>query len=91
MQTIHITEIEQAINHFRDQNPASTDSFSICPEARALADVYALMIYHRQDCIDAAALSQKQLTTLQAYFTSRDSAPGDQEQAEDAERSSCRA
>ena len=46
--SIHITDIEAAINHWRDLKP-SPDGVTLAPELRALAEVYALMIYHHQD------------------------------------------
>jgi predicted Fe-S protein YdhL (DUF1289 family) len=48
MSSIHITDIESAINHWRNLKP-SPDGVTLAPELRALAEVYALMIYHRQD------------------------------------------
>ena len=47
MAGIHITDIESAINYWRDKKP-SPDGFSLEPEIRALAEVYALMIFHRE-------------------------------------------
>jgi predicted Fe-S protein YdhL (DUF1289 family) len=48
MSAIHITDIESAINHWRTLMP-SPDGVTLAPELRALAEVYALMIYHHQD------------------------------------------
>ena len=48
MSAIHITDIESAINHWRTLTP-SPDGVTLAPELRALAEVYALMIYHHQD------------------------------------------
>ena len=48
MSAIHITDIESAINHWRALKP-SPDGVTLAPELRALAEVYALMIYHHQD------------------------------------------
>ncbi len=39
MAGIHITDIESAINYWRDKKP-SPDGFSLEPEIRALAEVY---------------------------------------------------
>ena len=52
MAGIHITDIEAAINHWRSKNP-SADGVALPPELRALAEVYGLMVYHRQDLADA--------------------------------------
>ncbi len=44
MAGIHITDIESAINYWRDKKP-SVDGFSLEPEVRALAEVYGLMVF----------------------------------------------
>ena len=59
MSGIHITDIEAAINWWRERQP-STDGLSACPEVQALAEVYALLVYHRdhecdEDSMPAAA------------------------------------
>jgi predicted Fe-S protein YdhL (DUF1289 family) len=48
MAAIHITDIEAAINYWREQKP-SPDGVTLAPEIRALAEVYALMIYYHHD------------------------------------------
>jgi uncharacterized protein len=47
MAGIHITDIEAAINHWRTLKP-SPDGFSLAPETRALAEVYALMVFYHE-------------------------------------------
>ena len=47
MAGIHITDIESAINYWRDKKP-SPDGFSLEPEIRVLAEVYALMIFYHE-------------------------------------------
>jgi uncharacterized protein len=47
MASIHITDIEAAINWWRAKSP-SPDGFSLAPETRALAEVYALMVFYRE-------------------------------------------
>lgn len=51
MAGIHITDIEAAINHWRARQP-SPDGVTLGPELRALAEVYALMVYYRTDEAD---------------------------------------
>jgi len=51
MAGIHITDIERAINWWRERSP-SADGISACAEVRALAEVYALMVYYRQPSCD---------------------------------------
>jgi predicted Fe-S protein YdhL (DUF1289 family) len=48
MAALHITDIEAAINHWRARKP-SPDGITLAPELRALAEVYALMVYHREE------------------------------------------
>jgi hypothetical protein len=55
MAGIHITDIEAAINHWRIKNP-SPDGVSLPPELRALAEVYGLMVYLKQDLADEFSL-----------------------------------
>jgi len=51
MAAIHITDVEAAINWWRERKP-SPDGVTLAPELRALAEVYALMVYHREDGAD---------------------------------------
>jgi len=51
MAGIHITDVERAINWWRERSP-SPDGITACPEVRALAEVYALMVYYRQPQCD---------------------------------------
>jgi predicted Fe-S protein YdhL (DUF1289 family) len=51
MSGIHITDIESAINYWRAQRPSS-DGITLAAELRALAEVYALMVFHREDEAD---------------------------------------
>lgn len=48
MAAIHITDIEAAINFWREKSP-SPDGVTLAPELRALAEVYALMVFYRED------------------------------------------
>ena len=48
MPAIHITDIEAAINYWREKKP-SPDGITLAPELRALAEVYALMVFHHED------------------------------------------
>ena len=51
MTGIHITDIESAINYWREKKP-SADGFSLEPEVRALAEAYALMVFYRESEAD---------------------------------------
>ena len=49
MSSIHITDIEAAINYWRAKEP-SKDGITLCPALRSLAHVYALMVhFHEED------------------------------------------
>ncbi|GIZ52229.1 hypothetical protein NCCP691_22430 [Noviherbaspirillum aridicola] len=45
---ISLTELEQAINHWRALRPSRGEERALSPEVDALATVYALMIFHRR-------------------------------------------
>ena len=47
MAGIHITDIEAAINFWRSKKP-SPDGITLAPEIRALAEVYALMVFYHE-------------------------------------------
>ncbi len=47
MAGIHVTDIESAINWWRERSP-SPDGLVACPEVQALAAVYGLMTYYRE-------------------------------------------
>jgi len=55
MAAIHLTDIEAAINHWRARKP-SPDGVVLAPETRALAEVYALMVFYREDWADEASM-----------------------------------
>jgi hypothetical protein len=58
MAAIHITDIEAAINHWREKTP-SPDGVTLGPELRALAEVYALMVFHHEDEVDEVGFPPK--------------------------------
>jgi Protein of unknown function (DUF3717) len=63
MQTITITQIEQAINIWRARKPSGDDS-ALCLETRVLADIYGWMIYARADVVDVATLTPEQAAAI---------------------------
>ena len=58
-----IDQIETAINYWRNHQ-ASGDDAALCPRARALADVYGLMIYQRVTKVAANKLTPEQNDAL---------------------------
>lgn len=72
MPGIHITDIEAAINYWRERSP-SPDGVTLAPELRGLAKVYAQMIYFRQDYADEASFpAEAQAAWLAWYSTTPD-------------------
>ena len=55
MAGIHITDIEASINWWRERAP-SPDGVALPAPTRALAEVYALMVYFRETEADEATL-----------------------------------
>ena len=55
MAGIHVTDIESAINYWRTRSP-SPDGITACAEVLALAEVYALLVYYREDFADEATM-----------------------------------
>lgn len=72
MAGIHITDIESAINWWRERTP-STDGISLGPEVRALAEVYALMVYyHEPECDEDTMPRAAREAWLRWYDTTPD-------------------
>lgn len=64
---VTIAQIECAINHWRDRRPpADNESPVLCAQARALADVYGLAIFHGWASVSRASLNQQQRDALDA-------------------------
>ncbi|MEY2660807.1 MAG: hypothetical protein RLZZ123_1979 [Pseudomonadota bacterium] len=74
MESIHISDIESAINHWRQKNP-SVDGVTLPAELRALAEVYALMIYHREDEVAVRGFPAKALQAWQDWYDSTPDTP----------------
>jgi len=74
MAGIHITDIEAAINWWRERSP-SPDGITACAEVRALAEVYALMVYYREPLCDEASMPNKAQAAWLAWYASTPDAP----------------
>ena len=69
---IHITDLESAINYWRSVAP-SPDGVMLPGPTRALAEVYAVMVYQRVHEVPSASLSEKALDAwLTWYHTTPD-------------------
>ena len=72
MAGIHITDIESAINWWREQSP-SPDGISACSQVRALAEIYALLVYYREtECDEATMPGKAKQAWMQWYATTPD-------------------
>jgi predicted Fe-S protein YdhL (DUF1289 family) len=74
MAGIHITDIEAAINWWRARSP-SPDGVSACPEVRALAEIYALMVYFRESECDEVSMPPKAKDAWLGWYASTPDAP----------------
>lgn len=74
MAGIHITDIEAAINYWRARAP-SAQGLGLAPEVQALAEVYALMVYHHEDEADEWTLPPAALAAWQAWYDTTPDTP----------------
>ncbi|MDD0810923.1 DUF3717 domain-containing protein [Curvibacter sp. RS43] len=74
MAGIHITDIESAINYWRHKRP-SPDGVTLPPELRALAEVYALMVYFHEDEADEFTLPAGAAAAWQGWYDSTPDTP----------------
>jgi hypothetical protein len=61
-----ITQLEVAINFWREKEPTSegNDSPALCAPARALATPYTVLFMNRRESISAAELTPEQLDAV---------------------------
>jgi uncharacterized protein len=74
MAGIHITDIEAAINWWRQHSP-SLDGIGLCAELRALAEVYALLAYYREHECDERSMPAAARAAWLAWYDSTPDAP----------------
>ena len=74
MAGLHITDIEAAINWWRERSP-SPDGISACAEVRALAEVYALMVYYHEPYCDEATMPERAKQAWLAWYAATPDAP----------------
>jgi predicted Fe-S protein YdhL (DUF1289 family) len=74
MAGIHITDIESAINFWRDKCP-SPDGVTLAPELRALAEVYALMVYFHEDTADEFSLPASAMAAWLIWYDTTPDTP----------------
>ena len=74
MAGIHITDIESAINYWRAKEP-SPDGVALPAPTRALAEVYALMVYCRESEADEASMPAKARAAWLDWYASTPDTP----------------
>ncbi len=74
MTGIYITDLESAINYWRRQKP-SPDGFSLPPETRALAEIYALMVFNHETEVDETLFSAIALESWLAWYDTTPDTP----------------
>ena len=74
MAELHITDIESAINWWRRRSP-SHDGITACAEVRALAEVYALMVYDRRSTCAETGMSVAAHEAWMAWYASTPDSP----------------
>jgi hypothetical protein len=74
MAGIHITDIEAAINYWRGREP-SPDGVTLTAPLRALAEVYALMVYFHEQEVDEATLPAAARQAWLAWYATTPDTP----------------
>lgn len=71
---IHITDIESAINYWRAQEP-SPDGVALPAQTRALAEVYARMVFEHAALLDEAALTPEAYAAWLGWYATTPDTP----------------
>jgi len=74
MAGIHISDLEAAINYWRERSPSS-DGLSLADPVRALAELYARMAYRHETEIEEASLSPPVREAWLAWFQTTPDTP----------------
>ncbi|MEJ6000478.1 DUF3717 domain-containing protein [Paucibacter soli] len=73
MAAIHITDIEAAINWWREREPS--DGLRACAAVLALAEVYGLLVYYRESECDEDSMPAAARQAWLAWYDSTPDAP----------------
>ena len=68
---ITLTELESAINYWRNQSPSVGDELRLCPEAAALASPYAMMILQKWSSMSTNDLEPMAQSALEQWRLSQ--------------------
>lgn len=74
LDSIHITDVESAINFWRIKSP-SPDGIKLCDELRDLAKVYALMVFYRETEVSTQGLPPQAYQAWLAWYESTPDTP----------------
>lgn len=74
MTALHITDIEAAINYWRARHP-SPDGVLLQPEVRALAEVYALMIFWHETEVQVEGFPSHAMAAWLAWYDTTPDTP----------------
>ena len=74
MAGIHITDIESAINYWRVQIP-SPDGVALPAPTRALAEVYAFLVFHREPQADEKSMPKNAHEAWLQWYSSTPDTP----------------
>jgi uncharacterized protein len=75
MAGIHITDIEAAINFWRERQPSSRDGLKLAAELRALAKEYALLVFYHQDETDEHGFPAAAYAAWKAWYDTQPDTP----------------
>jgi uncharacterized protein YmfQ (DUF2313 family) len=67
-----LSELEQAINYWRRMRPSLGEERALSAEVNALADVYALMIFHRAATLTLDELPSSARELIDAWRRTRE-------------------
>lgn len=73
MAGLHITDIESAINWWRQRVPG--DGVTLAPELQALAEIYALMVFHHETECDEDSMPPEAHAAWLAWYDTTPDAP----------------
>jgi hypothetical protein len=64
---IHLTDLEQAINFWRNRRPSTGEERALSREVDTLATLYALMIFHRVKTLPVEQIEEDARTLIDAW------------------------
>jgi hypothetical protein len=64
---LSLTDLEQAINHWRGLRPSSGDERALSTEVNVLANVYAHMIFHKMKAIPFSSLDETAQRLIESW------------------------